>query len=185
MADGSLARRYARALVELAKEVDATDAFGNELAGFVGVLDVGDGELRSVLTNPGLTTIERRGVLDRVLEKLTLHAYVANFLRVLVDKNRFGAIDDILRSYQEMADALANRVRANVVTARPLPAPTAKQVQTALEKTTGKDVVLETTVDPDVLGGMVVHIGGVVYDASIRARLGDIEAALLREPAQA
>lgn len=185
MADGSLARRYARALVELAKEVDATDGFANELRSFVGVLDVGTGELRSVLTNPGLTTIERRAVLDKVLERLSLHAYVANFLRVLVDKNRFGAIDDILRSYQEMADELANRVRANVTSARPLPAAIAGQVQTALEKTTGKTVVLETTVDADVLGGMVVELGGVVYDASIRARLGDIEAALLRPPAQA
>lgn len=185
MADGSLARRYARALLEAGRDVNKVDAIARDLDAFVAVLDSADGMLRRVLTNPGLTTLERRGVLDAVLGRLSLDAYVVNFFKVLVDKSRFQHLDEIVAAYRHMADEAANRVRATVVTARPLGAPMAKQVQDALAATTGKTVVLSQQVDPNVLGGMVVRIGDTVYDASIRARLSSIEAALLRAPGQA
>lgn len=185
MADGSLARRYARALLEVARDEGRVDTIAQHLDGFVEVLDQGDGQLRRVLVNPGLTTLERRSVLDAVLDRLDLDAYVTNFLKILVDKSRFENLDDIILAYRQMADAAANRVRATVVTARPLGADMAKQVQEALAASTGKTVVLTQEVDPSVLGGMVVRIGDTVYDASIRARLANIEAALLRTPGQA
>lgn len=185
MADGSLARRYARALLEVAVEDNRVDGIARDLDTFVEVLDAGDGLLRRVMTNPGLTTLERRGVLDAVLGRLALSAHVANFLKLLTDKSRFAHLDEIVLAYRTMADEAANRVRATVVTARPLDGGMAARVQASLAATTGKQVVLTQQVDPTVLGGMVVHIGDTVYDASIRARLSSIEAALLRAPGQA
>jgi len=185
MADGSLARRYARALVELGQEAHDADGFGRELGRFVATVDQEDGLLRKVLSNPGLTTLERRGVLDAVLARLALQPMVTNFLKLLVDKNRFTHLDEILLAYQGMADQLSGRVRATVSTARVLSDSTADRVRATLATSTGKQVILEQRVDPELLGGMVVRLGDTVYDASIRARLASIEDALLRPAGQA
>ena len=122
MANGSIARRYARALIALGQETGKTDTFAGDLTTFAGVLDIGEGELRLALSNPGLTTVERKSVLDGVLAKLKLDSDTDNFLRLLVDKNRFAAFEGIARAFSEMADELAGRARATVSTATELTA---------------------------------------------------------------
>ena len=185
MANGSIARRYARAFIALGQETGKTDTFSGDIATFAGILDIGEGELRQALTNPGLTTVERKGVLDGVLAKLSLDADTANFLRLLVDKNRFGAFDGIARAFGEMADELAGRARATVSTATELTADMQKTVQQALEASTGKSVQIDFQVDPGLIGGMVAQVGDISYDASVRARLEDIQSALIRNPGAA
>jgi len=185
VADGSLARRYARAMISLADETGQTDLFAQQMAAFLEVVQQDGGLLGSVLGNPGLTTIERRAVLDRVLERLSLHVHVGSFLKLLVDKNRFAHLAEILPAYLGMADEQANRARATVTTARPLDAAMAARVKASLEASTGRSVILTQAVDPRVIGGMVVRLGDTIYDSSIRARLASVEAALLRSAAQA
>ncbi len=182
MADGSLARRYARALASLGQDAGLTDVFVEQLDAFLGVIQSEGGLLDSVLANPGLTTVERRAVLDQVLQRLALHDHVRSFLKLLVDKNRFAHLAEIHLALREMADEQANRVRAEVTSARPLSPAMVEQVRRSLEARTGRVVVLRQRVDPHVLGGLVVSMGGTVYDASIRARLESVEAALLRSP---
>ena len=182
MASGSIARRYARALIALGQEGGNTDTYASDLDRFVAVLDTGDGQLRAALTNPGLSTIERKAVLDQVLEKLSLAKDVGNFLRLLVDKNRLTEMDGIVRFYGEMADDLAGRARAVVTTAAELDAPMKKTVQGALEASTGKTVEIDFQVDQSLIGGMVAQVGDISYDASVRARLEDLQTALIRNP---
>ena len=182
MASGSIARRYARALIALGQESGNTDKYAEELGQFESVLDAGDGQLRSALTNPGLSTIERKTVLDQVLEKIGLAKDVGNFLRLLVDKNRVNEFDGIVRIYGEMADELAGRARAVVTTAAALDASMQKTVQGALETSTGKTVEIDFQVDPSLIGGMVAQVGDISYDASVRARLEDLQSSLIRNP---
>jgi F-type H+-transporting ATPase subunit delta len=185
MVSGSIARRYARAFIALGQESGKTETFGADLSAFASVLDVGEGELRAALTNPGLTTVERKAVLDQVLSKMKMDAHSANFLRLLVDKNRFAAFDGIQRSFNEMADELAGRARAVVTTATDLTADMRKTVQSALESSTGKTVEIDFQVDPSLIGGMVAQVGDISYDASVRARLEDLQATLIRNPGAA
>ena len=103
-------------------------------------------------------------------------------LRLLVDKNRFEAFDAIRKATHDMADELAGRVRATVTTATELSGDMAKTVQSALEETTGKSVVIDFAVDPDLIGGMVAQVGDISIDASIRARLESLQQALIRNP---
>ena len=180
MASGSIARRYARAFIALGQENGKTETFAADLATFASVLDMGEGQLRTALVNPGLTSVERKAVLDQVLGKLGLDADTGNFLRLLVDKNRFGAFDGIQRSFTEMADDIAGRARAVVTTAAELTAEMKKTVKTALESSTGKTVEIDFQVDPTLIGGMVAQVGDISYDASVRARLEDIQSSLVR-----
>ncbi len=171
MIEGSVTRRYAKALLEIAQEAHAVDRYGNELERFQTVCRLEGGLLGNGLCNPVFTLPERRLVLERVLPGLNLDPTVANFLRLLLEKRRMDGLDGIVRDYRAFADVEANRVRASVTTAAALDPVSRVQVQRALEVATGKSVVLDAKVDPDLIGGMVAQVGSRVYDASIRSRL--------------
>jgi F-type H+-transporting ATPase subunit delta len=181
MADGSLARRYARALILLGQENNALDVIGAGLGVIGGVLDLNGGQLRGVLVNPGVPLAERHAVLSEVLRRLGLHAYVNNFLRLLLDKSRFAVLPEITLAFGEMADELAGRVRATVRTARALDAVTSAQVEGALAQATGRTVVVRYVVEPGLIGGMVAQVGDKVYDSSVRGRLEQLQLALTRD----
>lgn len=182
MVEGSIARRYARALLEIGRDEGQIDRLGDDLGRFARLLEGGD--LGNVMANPVFTLSERRAVLDRLLPGLALHAHAVNFLRLLLDKDRFAALPDIVREYRALADLEAGRVRATVTTAAELTPATRDAVATALARSTGKKVVLETKVDPALLGGLVAQVGGRVYDASLRTRLERLQLSLVN-PSQA
>jgi F-type H+-transporting ATPase subunit delta len=183
MADGSLARRYARALVGIAQEERALDDMALQLMQFAVVLDRSTPEmagrtLRTVLDNPGVTHGERQAVLAQVLSRLSLHPMVANFLRLVLDKNRFGVLPEITREYIAMADSLSGRVRGTVTTSQSLSTSMADSVRAALTSATGKEVIIQFVVDPSLIGGMVAKVGDTVYDASVKGRLIELQQVL-------
>ena len=171
MADGSLARRYARALILLGQAEGALDPIRAGLQQMQGTLDLNNGQLRGVLINPGIPQAERHAVLDAVLSRSGLHPFVNNFMRLVLDKTR---------AFEAMADELAGRVRATVTTARPLDAVTAAHVEHGLAKATGRTVIVSFDVDASLIGGMVAQVGGKVYDSSVRGRLEALHRTLAR-----
>ena len=183
MADGSLARRYAKALVELGKEDSDVDRFASDLREMAQILR--QGQLADVLGNPGITQSERKAVLTKVLGRTDFHVHVKSFLSLLVDKNRFSLFTDIVREYEAIADELGRRVRAIVTTSAPLDAGLQKQIEAALADTMKKQVLVEFKVDANLIGGLVAQVGGKVFDASVRSRLLDLQNSLLREAAEA
>ncbi len=178
MVEGSIARRYARALLDLGREASAVDRFGDDLQRFAQSAERAG--LLAALANPVCTLAERRAVLDAVLSggAAGLDGTVVNFLRLLLDKNRFGALADIARAYGELADAEAGRVRAVVTSATALGAEELERVRQALSDASGRTVVLDAVVDPTLLGGMTARVGGRVYDASLRTRLERLQLSL-------
>lgn len=184
MVEGSIARRYAKALLEIGREEGVVDKLGDDLARFARQLGGGTNELANVMANPVFTLAERRAVLDRCTPGLALHPHCINFLRLLLDKDRFAALTDIVREYRALADAEAGRVRATVTTAAELSPTTRDAVARALAQATGKKVVLDSRVDPALLGGLVAQVGGRVYDASLRTRLERLQLSLVN-PSQA
>ncbi len=179
MADTAIARRYAKAFIELAQERQIVDQLGNELTKTITALQSGDGALFDALANPVFTLDERKAVLAAVLPRLRPHALIQNLLSLMLDKRRFDALPDVIEAYLEMADESAGRVRVTVETAEPMSAQLTGEVVAALEGVTGKKVNLETAVQPELIGGIVARVGSRVYDASIRTRLETVKQALL------
>ena len=87
--------------------------------------------------------------------------------------------DGIARAYRDLADAHTGRVRARVTSAEPLTAAAADRVRRALEERTGKKVIVETAVDPSLIGGVVAQVGDLVLDGSVRTQLADLRSKLL------
>lgn len=187
MADRSVARRYAKALIDLATEAREIDRVQADLQKVVAQLTANGGQLLQALSNPVFTIAERRNVLGAVLPQMSVGATTRNVLMLAIDKGRFSEVPAIAEAFAEMADALSKRVRVIVETAEPFGPQFEAEVRAALSRATGKDVVIQTIVKPELIGGMVARVGSRVYDASVRSRLEGLRQQLLQAqiPAEA
>lgn len=183
MSDTQVARRYARALVEVAVESGRADAV---LAEMVRVLDAlqGDGqELFAVLRSPLFSAEERAGLLTTVLPRLGVGKESTDFLRFLSDRGRMSLLAEVVRLFREDMDVRAGRIRVEVLTVDPLTPQLEASIQEAFAKATGKTVVIDASIDTSLIGGLVARVGDRVYDASLRARLEDARNRLINASA--
>jgi F-type H+-transporting ATPase subunit delta len=179
MSSTAVAERYAGALVQLADENHCLDAVSDALESF-GALLASSADLRDAATNPGFTRDELRAVVGKLLERTGTHPLARNFLFLLVDNGRMGVFEEILEQFRAGFDKLRGRVRAEVTSAAPLDAATLKTLERHVAKLTGcDDVVLDTQVDPALIGGIVTRVGDLVLDGSIRTQLAGLRTRLL------
>jgi len=173
---GSLARRYARAL--LASVGDEFARAHADLSAIVGSLR-GAPEVLEFFANPTVSRKRKAEVVEKLIEAGKPHPLVANFLRVLAARNRLSYLEDIARVFDELVDERLGRVKAEVVSPAPLQADQAERIREALARATGKQVELSTRVDPAILGGLVAKVGSKVFDGSLRTQLGALRDELL------
>ena len=173
MINNAIARRYAKALVQLASEGNLLDAFNTELSA-VDRLFAGHTELMTVLVNPAFTADQKKNIMQDVIAKLGCTPLVANFLLLLVDKGRIACLSDIVRTYRDLADEQSGVIRPAITTAFPLDDGQVSSITAALEQRSGKKVVPTVTVDPALIGGVVTQIGDIAYDSSVRTQLARI-----------
>ncbi len=102
-----------------------------------------------------------------------------NFALLLLERGRISALPAIARAYKQLVDERLGRVQATVTSAQPLDPATAASVQRALEKRTGKRVVITSNVDPSLIGGVVARVGDLVFDGSLKSKLEALRARIL------
>jgi F-type H+-transporting ATPase subunit delta len=173
--EAAVARRYARAFAELSEELDVSAPVAADMERLGAVLSAPGSDLVSTLSNPVFTIAERQQALAALLAKLGLHPLLNSFLTLLLAKNRFAWLPQVVHAFAERADRQAGRVRAKVTTARTLSPTLVDEIRASLAKATGRDVILTAVEDPSLLAGLVVELGGTVYDASLRSRLSQLE----------
>jgi F-type H+-transporting ATPase subunit delta len=166
MASGSLARRYAKAVIELGN----TDKISGDLRQLATAMKT-SAELQLALTNPAIRRGDRRKVLDALLQRIVAHGLTKNLVYLLLDGERLGALPAISREVDAMVEAKSGRITAEVTSAKQLDAAQQAQITAALEKLSGKKVELQKFEDPSLLGGVVAKIGDRVYDGSLRTQL--------------
>jgi F-type H+-transporting ATPase subunit delta len=175
---GSVSRRYARALFELGVARGTFEQLGQELADLTALWGTST-DLRRALENPVFARSEKRAVLEQLLPKVTPSPDVRKFVLLLLDRRRISILPSIARAYREMADAHAGRVRAQVISAQPLSPAETDRVRRSLEQRTGKKVILDLSVDPSLIGGLVARVGDLVLDGSVRTQLATLRQRLL------
>jgi F-type H+-transporting ATPase subunit delta len=170
MVTGSLARRYARAVLELGTANGNLDKLGADLRALARAMHDST-ELVTALTNPAIRRADRRRVIDGLLQRVAADPHSKNLVYLLLDGERLASLEAISREVDAMIEAKSGRLAAEVTSAKPLDATQLSQIITALEKLSGKKVAVTRREDPDLLGGVVAKLGDTVYDGSLRTQL--------------
>jgi F-type H+-transporting ATPase subunit delta len=164
-------RVYAEALLEAARDHDRVERVREELEDFVAAVEASD-ELRSLLRNPQIEPHVKRDALDAALGGAD--PLVRNFLLLLAEKGRIGEVDEI-QSELERLVALAERIlELELTTAVELSDDEAAKVVGQIEQAAGRKVEATRSVDPELLGGIVIQAGSQRLDASVRGRLDQL-----------
>jgi ATP synthase F1 delta subunit len=172
-----IAEVYGRALFEVASEHDKTDEIREQLGQFAGALD-DNRDLAVYFFSPYFSTQEKKDGLVKLLDGAD-EAFV-NFLELLIEKHRMPAIFRIRRYYDSLWEQAHQILPVQIATAIALDEGVAKQLGEQIEKTTGQRIELTQSVDPDILGGIVLRVGNSILDASIRNRLENLRKAVAR-----
>lgn len=161
---------YAKALMSVAEANDLIDRFGDDVGFLLDLLNQSD-DLKQVLASPLIKGETKKGILTQIASE-TVHPYVLNFLMILVDRGRIFFLEGIARQYQAILRQLKGTVLAEVTSAVEL---NDAQKDTVRQKVTAlvgaQQVDLETRIDPDLIGGVIIKVGSQVIDASLRGQL--------------
>lgn len=176
----SASLQYATALADIALEQGAAEPVRKQLAEF-GAAYAESAELRNILANPAVAPTAKHGVIEKLVAQLGASRIVRNFLFVVVDNQRTQLVPEILQSFEAVLRQRQGVAEAEVSSAAELTAPQKTQLQQTLERLTGKKIQANYSLDPALLGGVLVRIGDTIYDGSVRNRLNQMRARLAAE----
>lgn len=168
MSRSIIAKRYAKALFEAAKERNALDQTGEEWQAVVAVWN-NHRELREWAGHPRVSSGEKKEVYDKLLKDLG--DLTRNLLHLLAERNRESAIEAIGAEYKGLAYEAKGVAEAEVITPQPLTKAGEKELIAVFQQMIGKTLVITNRVDPDILGGAIVRIGDRLYDGSLSSKL--------------
>jgi len=163
-----IARVYARSLFEVAQEAEKLDVVREQLGAFADALEE-TRELAVFFFSPYFSTTEKKDGLASALEDVD--PTVQNFLELLVEKHRMPAVFRLRREFDRLWEEENKLLPVQITSAVELEAATVERIGREIGEQTGRKVNLVSTVDPDVLGGIVLRVGNSILDASIRTRL--------------
>ena len=178
MIPNEVSRRYAKALFELANEAGNLDVVVRELAQLAAAFE-GNEELGAALSNPLVALDAKRAILNDVATSLGVSPTTKHALLLLGDRRRAGLVPAVARSLAELADKKRGIIRAEVISAVPLPDAYYERLKGQLERVTGKRITIDRRLDPSILGGVVARIGDRVFDGSLQSRLSEVRQHLL------
>lgn len=173
-----VARVYAAALTEIGRETGTLGAIHDDIQALRRMVEA-DPWFRHFWTSPRLDRAVKWRAVEAAL-KGRIGRPMLGLLKVLVDKGREPALDNVAKQFEHLKDLAENRVHAHVLVARPLPDDLRLALKARLEKQCGKSVEIHERVEPAVLGGAAIRIGDRIIDRTFRTRLAALERQLLR-----
>lgn len=173
----SLGGRYATALFDLAEENRSIDTVEASLAKVRAALDQSD-QFKALTTSPVVAREAAGKAVLATADELGVDATTRNFLGVLAHNRRLGELPAIIRAFRLLAARHRGEVTAEVTSAHPLDGEQVDALKQSLRSRVGREVSVDLSVDPDLLGGLVVRIGSQMIDSSIRTRLNALASAM-------
>lgn len=169
--------RYASALFDLAIAEKKISDVEKDLGRFDALLH-GSDDLKRLVNSAVFSADDQFNAIDAVLTKAKITGLVGNFIRIVARNRRLFAMQDMLVAFCRLAADHRGEVAADVTVAEKLTAEQTKELKAALKSVVGKDVAINATVDPSILGGMIVKVGSKQIDTSLKTRLSSLKLAL-------
>lgn len=165
-----LGQTYARALIGAAKNAGVVDEVTEQLSRIVDEYLGGSPQLRAAFASPRIDEDEKIRVIDRVFGE-EFHPILVKFLKVMAGRDRLAHVDAVRNAAEGIHDQMMGRVVASVQTAVPLDDALRSEIETQLGSLINKQVRLRESVDPELIGGMVIRVGDRVFDSSVSNQL--------------
>ncbi|MDC6404147.1 MULTISPECIES: ATP synthase F1 subunit delta [Maribacter] len=172
MSDSRAAVRYAKAILDLAVENKATDAVEKDMRSVVSTVSDSK-ELRDMLSNPVISGSAKKDVLKEVFKGS--HAISEGLMNMLVENKRVSLLNEVALKYIILNESLKGKDVAYVTTAVPMTADLEKQLLKQVASITGKEVTLENKIDESIIGGFILRVGDLQYDASVSNKLNNLK----------
>ena len=176
----AIGNRYAKALLDVALEHDSAGDAGRELEALQAWLDENP-EVRGFFSLITAEKQEKRSVMLELLPHLGLSTFVGNLVRLLAENGRLHQIGEVVEAYRGLYRENQGILGVAVATAAELEDPERDQIRRAIATGTGKKIILEESVDPEIIGGLRYRIGSTIYDGSVRSQLSQLKRSLMKE----
>lgn len=179
MTAGAASTRYARALFDVVlKEGLDVAKVQTEVQQFADLF--ADPQLAQILSNPGIPASKKQGLAKALVERAgQVTPPLAKLILVLAEKDRLSLLPGLARAYAERVMDHLKIVRGEVTTAVALTPETLQALEQGLARATGRKVVLQSRVDPSIIGGAVTRLGSTVYDGSVTTQLQKMKQSLI------
>ena len=171
------AGRYATALFDLAKEEGALDAVAGDLNRFDAMLTESK-DLERLVRSPVFSADDQGRALTSLLSKAGMSPLAVNFFKLLAANRRLFVVRDVVKGFRALVARERGEVSAEVTSAHALTDQQLNELKAALKTTAGRDVRIETRVDPTILGGLVVKLGSRMIDSSLKTKLNNLKFAM-------
>lgn len=173
-----VSERYAQALLELVSDNLSKEDILKEL------LDITEsvkcsGDLNKVMTSPVISNDEKKNVISKLFENTT-NKVILNFLKLLIDKNRFSMLESITKEYKNEINRLNNLLSINVTSAIDLTEDEKSAIKDKLSNILNKNIELEWATNPDIIAGLVFEVGDNIIDNSLRHKLQDLSRNIMK-----
>jgi F-type H+-transporting ATPase subunit delta len=170
----TLARKYARAFLEIGLQEGNYEALGKDLEKMADLLKTNK-ELKAVLFSFAYPAPTRKAIVKALGKPLDLSDSTLDFMDLLIDRERMDHFLEIVKSYESLCDEVSGRIRANLVAASDLSPELVSGIKDQLESVTGKEVILSVAKDPSLIGGVLTKVGNVIYDGSLKTQLSRVK----------
>lgn len=172
-----IAKRYAKALVQLAEEKKTVDKTRADLASFVEAVDA-QPALQKLFTSPVFTPENKKAVIRELAGKLGMQPATQRFVEHLAETGRIRYVRDVFEAFQEILAERTNRAMARLTTAAAIAPADLADIKKKLETLTGKQVDIDAKVDAALIGGAKAQIGSTIYDGTVKNQLNKMRSQL-------
>ncbi|MCF6115615.1 MAG: F0F1 ATP synthase subunit delta [Mesorhizobium sp.] len=172
-----VAERYAGSLFELALQANSVGQVEADLNSFAAMLE-GSSDLTRLINSPVFSSEDQAKAIAAIADKAGITGLTGNFLRVVAQNRRLFAIPGMIKAFRQIAAEHRGETAAEVTSAHALTDAQQTELKAALKSVAGKDVAITVTVDPSLLGGLVVKIGSRQIDTSLKTKLNSLKLAL-------
>jgi F-type H+-transporting ATPase subunit delta len=176
-AQSGVAGRYASALFDLATEDKSVPATGDALSNFAALIEESD-ELKRLLRSPVFKAEDQEEAISALAAKAGINGLALNFLKLMAKNRRLAAVPDAISAYRALVAKSKGEVTAEVTSPEKLSDKQLTELKAALKSAVGSDVALTTTVNPAILGGLIVKVGSRMMDNSLLTKLNSLKSAM-------
>ena len=165
-----ISQRYALALYELSKEKNQTEEFASNMTTFIKIFNSNQ-DLKSFVKNPTYSVEKQKIVFEKILTLMNFNKMVKNFFSILIEKKRIFFLDTIIEEFLKLVSYKRGEISGNLISSKKIDAKTVIEIEREISTNAKRSIKLKTKIDESLIGGIIVQIGSLMIDASIKNKL--------------